>query len=470
MQGIDGQFAVSGAALPRLSRVTRVRTEARALLTLAAPLILGFVGNQMLGLVDTAMVGRLGEVDLAGVAVGNGLYFAIGCVGLGTVLGADPLLSQAVGAGEGARFHAVQRASLRLAVWMALPLMVAIAILMQVLPAFGVESATAHATGQFLLGRLPGVLPFLLFNSLRGVLQARSTTRPIIIASVVGNVVNIVANSLLIFGDTTLVWMHLPRVGLPALGVLGSGLSSSLAQTSMFLVLFAALGRLEPMRGEGDRAVTVRSVFRVGFPIGLTLMAEVGAFAAVGVLAARIGPSAAAGHQVAITLASTTFIVTLALGAATSVRVGQAVGRGDSSTARLTGFVGLGASSVFMSFTAALFLIFAPSFAGLLSDRPEVIAAAVPLIHIAAVFQIFDGAQAVGSGALRGIGDTRFIQTANLIGYYLVGLPVAAVLAFGLHQQERGLWWGLTAGLVAVATLLFARFSVRSRGVIARLE
>jgi len=470
MQRIDGQLAVSVAALPRLAWATRVRTETRALLTLAGPLILGFVGNQLLGLVDTAMVGRLGSAELAGTAVGNGLYFAISCVGLGTVLGADPLLSQALGAGEGARFHAVQRASFRLAVWMAVPLMFLIAILMQLLPALGVESATAHATGRFLLGRLPSVLPFLLFNALRGVLQARSATRPIVIASAVGNLVNIVGNTLLIFGDGALIQMHLPGLGLPALGVLGSGLASTLAQTAMFLVLLASLRRLDPLGGGGDRRVTVRSVLRVGFPIGLTLMAEVGAFAAVGVLAARIGPHAAAGHQVAITLASTTFIVTLAIGAATSVRVGQAVGRGDSEAARLTGFVGLGASTVFMSFTAALFLSVAPFLAGLLTDRPEVLAASVPLIHIAAVFQIFDGAQAVGSGALRGIGDTRFIQTANLFGYYAVGLPVAIVLAFGANQAERGLWWGLTAGLVVVAALLFARFSARSRGAIARLE
>jgi MATE family multidrug resistance protein len=444
--------------------------ETKALLTLAWPLILGFLGNQLLGIVDTAMVGRLGEVELAGTAVGTGVFFAISCLGLGAILGTDPLLAQAIGAGEGARVEAVRKSGLRVALWLTAPLMIAILVFGQILPKLGVEPPTARAAGRFLLGRSPSVLPFMLFNALRGYLQSRSHTRPIVIASIVANVVNFVFNALLIFGDRTLVALHLPAIGLPALGVLGSGIASSLASCAMFAVLFYAQRGLEVLPGGGETRGVTLSVLRLGVPIGLTLVAEVGAFASVGVLAAGIGAHAAAGHQVAITLASSTFIVTLAIGSATTVRVGQAVGRGDRASARITGFVGLFASSAFMSVSAVVFLVFGRELASILSDRPEVLAASVPLVHIAAVFQIFDGAQAVGAGALRGIGDTRFIQIANIVGYYAIGLPIALLLAFVAGQAERGLWWGLTAGLVAVAVALYARFWVLSSRPIERVR
>jgi MATE family multidrug resistance protein len=452
------------------SAMSRVRGELTELGRLAGPIILGFAGNQLLGIVDTAMVGRLGAADLAGTAVGAGIFFAITCFGLGACLGIDPLLAQAVGAEEGARVEAIRRRAITLTFWLAPPIMLALAVMPLLLARFGVEGPTTRAASRFLWGRLPSVLPFLLFAVYRAYLQSRKATSSIVVASIVANVVNFGANLLLIFGDGSLVRMGLPAVGLPALGVLGSGLASSLAQTAMLLVVLFAARKVEPLPGEGDTAVTHRSILRIGLPIGLTLTAEVGAFAIAGVLAARLGPHAAAGHQIAITLASMTFVVTLGLGAATTVRIGHAVGRRDTPQARLTGLVGFAASAAFMSLTALGFVLFARPLAGLLSDKPDVLAAAVPLIHIAAFFQISDGAQAVGAGALRGIGDTRFIQWANVAGHYLVGLPLAALLAFAAGKAERGLWWGLSAGLTAVALALFVRFHRLSRGELERVR
>lgn len=447
----------------------RARRELKALLGLSGPLILGFLGNQLLGVVDTAMVGRLGDVSLSAVAAGNGLFFAITCFGLGVLLGSDPMLAQAIGAGEGKRVEAVRRATIRASLLLAIPLTALVALVPTILRSFDVEEDIATQAGQFLLGRGASVLPMLLFNALRGYLQARTSTRAIIVASIVGNVVNVLFNTLFLFGDRTLRAVGLPAVGLPELGVFGSGLASTLATLSMLIVLWLAQRKLEPLEGEGDTANPLRGLFKLGLPLGLTLVAEVGAFAIVGVLAAKVGAAAAAGHQVALTLASTTFIVTLAVGSATTVRVGQAVGRGDSGQARLTGLLGHVTSAAFMSCSAGMFLIFAPQLARLLSDKPDVIDAAIPLLHIAAVFQIFDGAQAVGSGALRGIGDTKFVQLANFIGHYAVGLPIALLLAFVVGQNERGLWWGLTAGLMFVAMMLFGRFWVLSRRPIARV-
>jgi len=248
-----------------------------------------------------------------------------------------------------------------------------------------------------------------------------------------------------------------------------SGLASSLAAIVQLAIVWRGLSVLRPADGEGDVSVNARDVLRVGWPIALTFLAEVGAFTIAGLLAGRIGPSATAGHQVAITIASVTFCVSLGISAATTVRVGRAVGRGDAPGARRAGFVGLGTSLGYMALCAVGFAVFAGPIARVLSDRPEVLASAIPLVQIAAFFQLSDGLQCTAAGALRGIGDTRFIQWVNIFGHYVVGLPLAVALAFGAHLAERGLWWGLSAGLTAVAIPLVWRFHVKSRGPLARL-
>lgn len=435
-----------------------LRTEIRDTTKLAWPLVIGFAGSQMLGLVDTAMVGRLGAVELAGCSVGNALFFTVSVVAMGCIQGMDPLAAQAVGAGEGARATAAFRAAIRLAVLATLPVAAFALLALELLGPLGVDAATSLAARDYVTGRAVGALPFLGFITYRGMLQARGVTKPVLTSTIVANLVNVVANSLLIFGDATLERFGLPAVGLPALGVLGAALASSIASTAQLVVLARAQRSLPPLEGGGDTNLGMRDILRVGTPIGLTLLAEVGAFALVGVLAARIGPEAGAGHNVAINLASFSFIVTMGLANATSVRVGQAVGRGDAEGARLGGYVGFGMAAIFMLATALVFITAALPLARLLSDRPEVLAAAVPLIHVAAFFQLFDGVQVVGAAALRGLGVTRFTQYTNLVGYYVVGIPLAMLLAFGLGLGAPGLWWGLSAGLVVVSTALLSRF------------
>lgn len=444
------------------------RSELGELLRLAAPLALAFGGNQLLSFVDTAMVGRLGATELAGVALGSGLFFAVSVLGVGAVLGMDPLVSQAIGAGEGARARAVVRAGLRLATVVGIALSLLVGLTPPLLALAGVEAGAQREATALVLGRIPGLVPFLWVVAIRSYLQAVGLTRAIVVSVVVANVVNVVANGLLIFGDGALLAVGLPAVGLPALGVLGAGLGSSLATIAQLGVTWWALGKAASP-GEGDTAVTARDVLRIGLPIGLTLLAEVGAFAGAGVLAGRIGPEAAAGHQVAITIASMSFCVSMGIASATTVRVGRAVGRGDVEGARRAGFSGIAASLAYMMACAVVLAVFASPIARVLSDRPDVLAAAVPLVQIAAFFQLSDGLQVTGAGALRGIGDTRFIQWANVFGHYVVGLPLAVWLAFHAGFAERGLWWGLSAGLTAVAVPLVWRFHRRSQGPLARV-
>lgn len=437
------------------------RAELRELVILAGPLVLAQVGNQLMSLVDTAMVGRLGATALGGVGIGNGILFTLSLAGLGCVLGIDAPVAQALGAGEELRARRVLWQGLRIALWLGVALAVLLGLSPALLEPVGVDHRTASEVRLYLYGRMPNLVTFLLFNSLRSYLQAKGTTRPVLLAMVVSNLCNVVGNFLLIYGDDALARIHLPRIGLPALGVMGSGISSSIASGVSVLVLALAVRALPvpdvPDLRRYDRELTGR-ILALGVPVGLQMMAEVGVFAIAGTLAGRIGPEAVAGHQIALMLASLTFTVTVGVGAAASVRVGRHIGAGDTLAARRAGQLALAAGTAFMCFSALFFFGFPHALARALTDDPGVIRAAVPLILIAAVFQISDGLQSVAAGALRGAGDAHAPLYANLIGHYLVGLPIAVVLAIPLHRGAPGLWWGLTAGLTAVAIGLTARF------------
>jgi MATE family multidrug resistance protein len=425
-----------------------------------------------MGLVDTAMVGRLGSAALAGVGVGAGIFFVITVVGMGILLGLDPVIAQSLGAGEPARARRALWQGIYIALALSLPTMGVIALGSLLLGPFGIEAETAAEARRFMFGRLPNVLPFFLFTACRSYLQAAGGGRTIIFSMIAANVANLAGNTVLIYGDAGLAWVGLPVIGMPALGVFGSGLASSIA-SAMSLVM-AVLGvRAIAAPDDPDRRAfnweLARKIVKLGAPIGLQLAAEVGAFGLMSVLAGRMGKLPAAGLQVAIMLASFTFTVTLGIGSATSVRVGRAVGRGDSPGARRAGFTGIYAAAAFMSFTAVAFLVAPGFFARILTDKADVLAAAIPLVQLAGLFQISDGLQAVASGALRGAGETTALHRANLIGHYVFGLPIAIALGFWAGLGAPGLWWGVTAGLTVVAAFLTYRFHTISRGPLARV-
>lgn len=442
---------------------------ARDLWRLAPPLVATFAGSQLMSFVDTAMVGRLGSTALAGVGIGNGIFLAVTIVGMGCVLGMDPLVAQALGAGHSREARDVLRAGSRVALYVSLPLIVLIALLPALLAPLGVEAATAHATRTFLWGRLANVLPLVLFTAFRSYLAAVGRTRAIVVSVVVANLVNVVGDGLLIYGDGALEWAGLPGIGLPRLGVLGAGLSTSFSSIVQLAVVALGVRALEASPRASSRPLPVRRVLGIGAPIGLQLLAEVGAFAIASVLAGRLGALQAAGHQVALTLASFSFTVSLGVASATAVLVGRAVGRNDSPGAQRAGFAGLASSLCFMAVSAAVFFLAPTALARLLTDQPDVLAAALPLVRVAAFFQLSDGAQVTASAALRGAGDTRTSQLANLVGHYAIGLPLAIGLGFYAGWGAVGIWWGLSAGLTFVALVLTLRFHWLSSRPIARV-
>src|ERR1700730_743181 len=441
----------------------RVRTELRGLLKLAAPIAATQAGFALMGLVDTAVVGRLGARQLGAVGLANGLFFAVAVVGLGIMMGLDPLLSQALGARDERRAGELLWQGVWLALGVTAVLAVPILLSPLLLRPMRVPEAIEADARAFLLSRLPGLLPMLLFAGLRASLQAHGITRPLVVATVLANVANLLLDLLLVFGGGSLPPWTGPLRAVPPLGAAGAGLATTLCSVLQVLVLAAAARklpghRLHPLPRRAPHAADLRVALGVGLPVGLQMGAEVGVFALVGLLAGRLGEEALAAHQVAISLASFTFCFAMGIGQAGSVRVGWAVGAGNTRAARLCGLCAFAVGAGFMSIAALCFWFFPRQLAALFSGGDEVARASVPLLAVAAVFQISDGVQGVGAGVLRGAGDTRFAFAANLFGHYLIGLPVAVVLAFVFGRGVFGLWWCLCAGLWGVGVCWFPRF------------
>lgn len=442
------------------------RAELPALLGLAAPLVVTNAGNMLLGLVDVAVVGRLGEDAIAGAGLGNAIFFTTGLFGLGTLFGLDPLLAQAIGAGEPRRARRILTQGLWLAVLLFVPLGLVMTLLGSALPWLGQEPGVAAAAQTYLFARLPSLLPFLALTAVRAYLQAIGRSRSLVLGVAVANLVNLPVAIVLSFG-----W---EAVGVPALGVRGAGIAAGIATLAQLAVSAAPLPILDREQAAGtavergiDRAL-LGAAWRLGSPIGAQIVLEAGSFAIVAFLVGHFGRVPLGAHQIALTCVSCTFQIALGVAAATSVRVGSAVGHGDERAARIAGTTGIALGGGGMLLGALVFGAVPHLVARALTDQAELVDAAVPFLEVAACFQLSDGVQTVAQGALRGAGDTRLPLVLNVLGHYVIGLPIGCALAYGASLGAVGLWWGLSAGLTAVALAMSARFVRISGRPIAR--
>ncbi|MBK8214191.1 MAG: MATE family efflux transporter [Myxococcales bacterium] len=418
-----------------------------------------------LGLVDVAFLGRVSVADLGGASIGRSVSFAASSVGFGIASALEPLASQAVGAHENGRAWGALLRTLRALAWVWLPTVLVAVGITYLLPALGVAANLVHPARTYLVAQAPSLFLFPAFLAIKSFLQAHHETRPALVAAVVANVVNVVVCAVLVLGDAALLRVGLPAVGLRPLGALGAGIANAVA--NLVLVVVVALAAYKRREADVEGAPTLRRIFSLGLPMGLQLAAEIGVFAAVGVLAGLLGEHAVSAHQIVIGLSSFTFMGAQGISSATSVRVGYAVGEGRS--ARRPGLLGLAVGAVYMCMTSLVFFL-APGFlVGLFTKDAEVLAVALGLMKVAMLFQVFDGVQSVAAGALRGAGDVRFPFWANVGAHWVVGAPLALVLCFRFGMGAAGLWWGLFAGLVVISVLLARRFVVVSRGLIARV-
>ncbi len=443
---------------------TPTRADLLALLRLAAPIVLIQVGMMLMGVVDTIMVGGVSAAALAAAALGNLYYWIITALGVGVLMALDPIVAQALGArDELAVTRGVQR-GLLLAALLAVPLSLALWTVGPVLAAVREPEAVVPAAAGYVHRAIPGLWPMLAFVALRQTLQAHRRTAPIVVTIVLANLLNVVLNYLWIYGHG----------GFAALGVLGSAWATTVSRWFMAALLLV-LGWRELERHFRRLAPGVFDVqalgrmLKIGGPIGAQMMVESGVFGTVALLMGWLGVVQVAAHQVAINLASLTFMVPLGVSSAAAVIVGHAVGRGDPAAVRRGTLAALAIGAGFMAVMAAVLIAVPGPLARLYTADPEVLALTVVLLPIAGVFQVFDGLQVVSLGLLRGLGDTRVPVIAGLAGFWGIGMPVSLVLGFVLDYGAAGLWWGLVVGLVAVASFLLLRVLARERRDLERI-
>ncbi|MBX3191653.1 MAG: MATE family efflux transporter [Labilithrix sp.] len=450
-----------------MSEATSRPSELSAIAKLAAPIVLAQLGLTLLGLVDVAILGHVSATELGGASIGRSIGFVGLALGIGASAALEPLASQAVGAREP---HVAWRALLAAIVactlvWIPCSL-VAIGSTWLLAP-LGIDPDLVRPARAFLLGQTPGLLCTSIFLSVKTFLQAHERTWPALASAVAANVVNVLVCNALVRGEIPLGRFGTIALGLPPMGALGAGIASSVASAVLVLGVLAAALRMRPARERDARALPIAKVLRLGTPFGLQLLAEIGVFSVVAVLAGRLGEIAVSAHQIAIGLASFTFMGALGISGATAVRVGHAIG--ERRAPRRAGLVGIAMGAAFMSGSSLLFLVMPRALASLFTDDPRILDLGVTLLGVAAAFQIFDGVQGVAAGALRGAGDVRFAFLANVGAHWFVGFPLALLFGFRLGFGAPGLWWGLLAGLVVISILLAWRFVVVTRALIERV-
>jgi MATE family multidrug resistance protein len=428
-----------------------VRRELGALWRLAWPMVVTQVGFMMLGFVDALLLGRLSVAALDAVALANMWGWATLSLGMGVVMGMDPLVSQAYGDGdeEGAAL-ALQR-GLVVSVLASIPVAVGWLLTGPALVAFGQDPEIARLAQTYNELRAPSV-PFLLaFSALRSWLAGRNLVAPAMWLAAGVNVLNAALGWALIFG----------KLGFPRLELVGAALVASLVAVAQPLAL-GAIVWLADLHRNAWRAWDRRSferaglaqIFRLGFPVGLQLSFEGSAWSLAAVMAGWLGVSALAGHTIVLNMIALWFQVPVGIAIAGSVRVGNLLGASDLPGARLSGSVALALGASVMSIAATAFVLLRTELPLLFTSDPAVVALAALILPIAGAFQIFDGTQVVAGGLLRGAGRTRAPALANLLGYYTLALPVAAWLGSPERLGLAGIWWALLLGLVVVASLM----------------
>jgi MATE family multidrug resistance protein len=424
-------------------------SERAALIALAAPLAAQQVGNMMMGIVDAAMLGRYSDAALAGAGLGNNLLFAFTSIGLGIVMGLDTVVPQALGAGRVTDARRAVGAGVRLAILVGLLATLAVFAMPSLMTVIGVDADVLHEARPYVYLRAVGIVPSLIAVAFRSYLAAHHRTRALVIAMIIGNIVNAALDYVLIF---------------PAgLGVIGAALATTVVQLVTVGVFYFASRALYADPAPASTTADLKLVLRYGGPVGGQIFAEVCIFGVATVIAAHLGELQAAAHSIALNVSSLTFSFAVGVASATSVRVGHAVGAGDLRLARRRGLLGIQLGLMVMAVFALAFLTIPALLAHVFTNDAAVIVATIPLFQIAALFQLSDGTQSIGAGALRGLGLTGATLWANLVGHYAIALPLIFLLGFRLGLGIVGVWWALSVGLTATAIYLVFLFLRGSR-------
>lgn len=438
------------------SLYNRTLKEIKILFQIGIPVVIGNLLQISMSVVDTVMAGNLSPRDLAAVAVGGSLFMPVFMLGGGILMGLSPIVAQHFGRRD---LHLIGK-STRQALWLSLIISIpAIFLIRNTAPVLNLLNVDPEII-PLTLGYMDAIswgIPFLyLYLALRYFNEGISVTKPAMYVGFIGLFFNILGNYTLMFG----------KFGFPRLGAIGTGYASSIVMLAMFIGLLVYTYRrkayqrfaiFENLKLPDPKYIG--ELLRIGVPIGVSMTMEVSMFAVIGLIMGSLGTYAVAAHQIALNFASITFMLAFGLSAAITVRVGQVAGRNGIQQTRFSGFTGISVSTLFMCFTALLMYLLPNQIVSLYTNDEELITLAVNLIYMAAIFQVSDGLQVSGSGALRGLKDTKVPMIVNLIAYWIIGLPLGYYLGIVQNWGPEGLWIGLIAGLTVAAILHNLRFN-----------
>ncbi|MBW7984051.1 MATE family efflux transporter [Enterobacillus tribolii] len=434
-------------------------SEARSLLALAIPVILAQFSQTAMGVVDTIMAGSVSATDMAAVAVGTSIWLPSILLGHGLVLALTPVIAQLNGAGKRENIaHQVRQGF-----WLAGAVSVLIiAVLYNARSVISlmhdIDPKLEDTAVGFLHAIMWGGPGYLFFQVLRNQCEGLSKTKPGMVIGFIGLLVNIPVNYIFIYG----------KFGAPALGGVGCGVATATVYWVMFFIMRAYTRRASSFRDitqmqrfEPPRWETIQRLIGIGLPVALALFFEVTLFAVVALLVSPLGVVAVAGHQIALNFSSLMFVMPLSLGVAATIRVGFRLGQGSAANARVSALTSIAVGVMMAVCTAAFTIIFREPIALLYNNNPEVITMASHLMLLAALYQISDSIQVIGSGVLRGYKDTRSIFFITFTAYWILGLPIGYLLALTdylvPHMGPSGFWFGFIIGLTSAAVMMALR-------------
>jgi MATE family multidrug resistance protein len=430
---------------------------------LAYPVIIGQLGIIMMGVVDSLMVGKLGAAPLAAASLGNGMTFLILIVGIGLSFAVTPLVAIAVGAGKFEDCGIYFRQSLLVNSIFSIVITLMIFFGADLIQYFDqpLEVQSQAVSYMKILGL--SSLPLLLFQTYKQFIEGLSVMRPAMIITLLANIVNAFVNWVLIFGN----------LGFPALELDGAGWATFASRVFMALALMGFVMNNKFFKQydvsfhfKSINIKVIKKILSLGLPSGLQYFFEVGAFSFAVIMVGWLGTNQLAAHQIAISLASISFMAVLGISVAGSIRVGNAVGMKNIDETRRAGFTALLLGAAIMLVSGIVFITFKNFLPTLYLNDEVVISYASSLLIIAALFQLSDGIQAVGIGILRGLTDVKIPTAITFIAYWIVGLPVGYLLGFNFNLGVQGVWIGLLLGLTTSAVLLTLRFNSRSKQII----
>lgn len=450
------------------------RKEIREHVQLALPMAFAQLAQVALNFVDNVMCGKLGPNAIAGVGLGLAAYSTLWCIGLGFVMAVGPMVAQAFGAQDMPAIGRSVRKGMWIGLLLGLPTMVALEFAAPLIALTKQAPIVIQLADEYLHAVKWSVIPSLWVVVLRSFLDSMNRPNVGLAVNVTGILVNIWGNYTLMFGANWSLGGWAWQI--PAFGVAGTGYATTLVNIWMFLALLVYIAAHPEYRAYRLLAgifkpdwLYLQEVVRIGWPIAISMLVEVALFAITAVAMGTLSKTALAAHQIALNVASITFMFAVGIALATTTRVGQAVGRGDAEAAKRAGHIGMGLGMLSMGSMALVFLSIPHTIIGLYLDvnapkNAAVVQMAVTLLALAAMFQLFDGLQVTSAGALRGLKDTRTPALIGFFSYWGIGLVSGLVLCFGFGWREVGLWSGLITGLGTAGILLFTAFNRRFKG------